>query len=68
MITVIGLGFVGLTTALGFSEKGFKVFGYDIDKEKVEFIKNNQLPFYENGLDKALAKNLGRNFCITENF
>ena len=67
MITVIGLGFVGLTTALGFSEKGFKVFGYDIDKEKVEFIKNNQLPFYENGLDKALTKNLGRNFCITEN-
>ena len=25
MITVIGLGFVGLTTALGFSEKGNKV-------------------------------------------
>ena len=67
MITVIGLGFVGLTTALGFSEKGFKVFGYDIDKEKVEFIKNNQLPFYENGLDKALAENLGKNFCIVEN-
>ena len=67
MITVIGLGFVGLTTALGFSEKGFKVFGYDIDKEKVEFIKNNQLPFYENGLDKSLAENLGKNFCIVEN-
>lgn len=67
MITVIGLGFVGLTTALGFSEKGFKVFGYDIDKEKVEFIKNNQLPFYEKGLDKALAENLGKNFCIVEN-
>ena len=26
-ITVVGLGFVGLTTALGLSEKGFQVYG-----------------------------------------
>ena len=31
MITILGLGFVGLTTALGFSRKGFKVYGIDID-------------------------------------
>ena len=36
MITVLGLGFVGLTTALGFAEKGFKVYGYDVNKEKLQ--------------------------------
>ena len=31
-VTVFGLGFVGLTTALGFAETGCKVFGIDIDE------------------------------------
>jgi len=35
MIAVIGLGFVGLTTALGFAEKGFKVKGFDVDQNKL---------------------------------
>ena len=39
MITVLGLGFVGLTTALGFSKKGFKVYGIDVNKERVNRIK-----------------------------
>ena len=66
MITVIGLGFVGLTTALGFSDKGFKVYGYDIDKEKINSIKNNKLPFFEDGLDKVLERNLNKNCKISD--
>jgi UDP-N-acetyl-D-mannosaminuronate dehydrogenase len=30
-ISVIGLGVVGLTTAVGFRLKGYKVIGIDID-------------------------------------
>ena len=51
MITVLGLGFVGLTTALGFSEKGFKVFIWDpfdyFYKDKKEFsdLDSNGLRF-----------------------
>lgn len=37
MISVLGLGFVGLTTALGFSEKGFKVYGFDVNHRKIGF-------------------------------
>jgi len=39
-ISVIGLGFVGLTTALGFADKGYNVSDYDIDKRyhKKQFI------------------------------
>ena len=31
MVTVVGLGFVGLTTALGFAEYGHKVYGIEAD-------------------------------------
>ncbi len=66
MITVIGLGFVGLTTALGFSEKGNKVYGYDINTEKIKSLKNKKVPFYEPGLDEALHRQLYHNFVIVD--
>ncbi len=39
VVTVMGLGYVGLPLALGFTEKGFKVTGYDIDTERINKIK-----------------------------
>jgi UDPglucose 6-dehydrogenase len=66
MITVIGLGFVGLTTALGFCEKGNKVYGYDINSEKINSLKNKKVPFYEPGLDEALDRHLHHNFEIVD--
>lgn len=66
MITVIGLGFVGLTTALGFCEKGFKVFGVDVDNEKKDKMKAFQLPFHEPGLHDALKRHLNVNFLIID--
>lgn len=64
MITVIGLGFVGLTTALGFSEKGYNVFGYDIDENKVTKFMNGEVPFFEPSLDVKLKNHLNKRFKI----
>jgi UDPglucose 6-dehydrogenase len=64
MITVLGLGFVGLTTALGFSKKGFRVYGIDVNAERVNSIKKYEVPFYEPFLDEALKEELGKNFLI----
>jgi len=61
-IGIFGLGFVGLTTALGFAEKGFKVRGYDIDINKLDKISCGNLPFLEPGLDEALERNLNKTF------
>lgn len=66
-ITVFGLGFVGLTTALAFAEKGNKVYGYDIDSERAKLIKNSELPFVEPGLDVALNKHINKNFTVIDN-
>src|SRR3990170_2763579 len=39
-ISILGLGYVGLPLALRFAEVGFPVVGIDVDKDKVEKIKN----------------------------
>ena len=65
-IIVFGLGFVGLTTALGFAEKGHKVYGYDINRDRTNTINKGKVPFYEPGLDEALVKHLNKNFVITD--
>jgi len=63
-ITVMGLGFVGLTTALGLAEKGHTVLGYDPDKEKTAELTSGKVSLYEPNLTEALSRHLGRNFNI----
>ncbi len=65
VVTVFGLGFVGLTTAVGFAQTGIKVYGIDVNQARVETIKAGKLPFFEPGLDEALVHNLNRNFYPT---
>lgn len=65
MVTVVGLGFVGLTTALGFAEYGHKVYGIEADSVRMETIQSGRPPFLEPGLDEALKRHLGKNFIPT---
>ena len=57
-VAVLGLGHVGLPTALGFVEMGWEVIGADEDASKVAKIRSGQVPFYEPGLDDLLARGL----------
>ncbi|WP_282171262.1 UDP-glucose dehydrogenase family protein [Cytobacillus firmus] len=66
MITVVGLGFVGLTTALGFCEKGFKVYGCDIETNKINKLIQGKLPFFEKDLEGVLNKHLNDKFEIVD--
>ncbi len=66
-VGVLGLGHVGLPTAVGFAELGFQVVGTDSDTEKVRKIASGQCPFYEPGLEALLQKNLAaKRFQTTE--
>ena len=65
MVTVVGLGFVGLTTALGFAEYGHKVYGIEVNEARMNTIQSGKLPFLEPGLDEALTRHLGKNFIPT---
>jgi UDP-N-acetyl-D-glucosamine dehydrogenase len=41
-IAIIGLGYVGLPLALTFIKKGFKVYGIDVDKDRVKRLKDSK--------------------------
>lgn len=64
MITILGLGFVGLTTGLGFSKKGFKTFGIDINEERLGMLRKCEIPFHEPHLKEVLTETLGKSFFL----
>jgi UDP-N-acetyl-D-glucosamine dehydrogenase len=39
VIGIIGMGYVGLPLALTFSEKGFRVLGFDVDPSKIDALR-----------------------------
>ena len=56
-IAVIGTGYVGLVTGTCFAETGNNVICVDINKEKVEKMKNGIVPIYEPHLDGLFQRN-----------
>ena len=58
-IAVIGAGYVGLTTAVGFAELGYKVTLAESDKDKISTLRRGVVPFKEPKLPELLKKHLG---------
>ncbi len=57
-ISIIGVGYVGLCTAVGFASKGYTVIASDSDSKKVNKINNGIPPFHEPGLKKLLGESI----------
>lgn len=56
MINVIGLGYIGLPTALMFAKSGIKVIGTDTNKNLIELLLNGRAVFDEKGLDSLFRE------------
>ncbi len=57
-IAVIGTGYVGLVTGTCFAELGNEVTCVDVVAEKIEMMKNGQVPIYEPGLKEIFGRNI----------
>ena len=55
-IVIVGTGYVGLVTGVGFAEQGHRVSFIDLDSKKINKLANKELPFFEPGLDEYFSK------------
>ena len=55
-IVIVGTGYVGLVTGVGFAEQGHSVSFIDLDSSKIDKLNNKQLPFFEPDLDAYFSK------------
>ena len=68
MINVIGLGYIGLPTALMFAKSGLEVVGTDFNKNLVETLSKGQLTFEENGLEELFNKAISNRIKFTTEY
>lgn len=55
-VSIVGLGYVGLTLAAALAERGVKVLGIERRREVLAALRRGRAPFFETGLDAIIAR------------
>ena len=63
-ITILGTGYVGLTTAALFAAAGMKTYVVDPNPKRLESVRNGKSFFYEEGLDSVIADGVTKGLLI----
>jgi UDPglucose 6-dehydrogenase len=65
-VAVLGMGHVGLPTALGLASMGWQVLGADAALPVISQLQSGSMPFYEPGVAELLREQLGKRFFPLE--
>ncbi len=67
-VGIIGLGYVGLPLSLAFTDRGFRVLGFDVDREKVDSLSVGRSYIAHFGSDRVTAAVEAGRFEATDDF
>lgn len=59
-VVVVGLGYIGLPTAVVLARAGVEVVGVDVSDRRIASVNRGELPFVEEGLAEALVEVVDR--------
>ncbi len=65
LVNVIGLGYIGLPTALMFAESGVEIIGTDLNVDLVNSLNSGKLTFAEKGLEELYEKAISNGVKFT---
>lgn len=65
-ISIVGSGYVGIVTGIGFAELGNEVAFVDVDEHKIDTINSGEPPIYEKGLNELMERNKGKYYATSD--
>lgn len=68
VLNIIGLGYIGLPTAMMFAAHGVEVVGTDYNKKLVDTLNSGKLTFEEEGLEDLFVKALSKGIKFTTEY
>ena len=68
MVNVIGLGYIGLPTALMFAAHGVKVTGTDYNRDRVLKLNHGEIPFEEKGVEELFSEAVKQGIRFSEEY
>ncbi|MHA1820206.1 MAG: UDP-glucose dehydrogenase family protein [Promethearchaeota archaeon] len=67
IVSIVGMGYVGLCLAAGLSKFGTKVICVDVDQNKINMINNGQTPIHEPQLPELIESGVKRGIISATN-
>ena len=64
-VSILGLGYVGLTLGLVLAKNGIKVFGYDTNKKIINKLRSKNSTIFEKNIEKYINKYVNKSLIIS---